>query len=468
MDVSVCSTKDYKAAKKKRPPLVDREVVVNDLEDKENQHTADRHQAKRRVSFASVNANQATSQVDKENQVMNRNTSNISNSVNNTETAQEKMAKKPMAVNNESPTAHALNVINESFMQVVLNQKVYAQIGILGKGGSSCVHRIINEKGQVYAYKKVNVSGNDESDAVFDSYTNEIDLLRRLKGSPCIIELVDAEINRDEMYIAMIMEAGEIDLSKVLKDRQNQKNVLKGGGLMNPFFSRMVWQEMLEAVDHIHENRIVHGDLKPANFVFVKGHLKLIDFGIAKAISNDTTNIYRESQIGTINYMAPEAIAPCIDPTYGNEKEAKMKLGRASDIWSLGCILYQIIYGRPPFAALNTIQKLHSIPNPNFEISYPAKNSFDESIDSAAVDSIKACLIRNPRLRVTIGGQDGLLNKVYLNYQKYQSTITANTVGSTLALLKAKLGAVAGAEEVLASLDSQGLVQDVQRSLTDK
>ena len=50
--------------------------------------------------------------------------------------------------------------------------------------------------------------------------------------------------------------------------------------------------------------------MKPANFVFVKGNLKLIDFGIAKTFSTDTTNIYRESQVGTINYMAPEAIAP--------------------------------------------------------------------------------------------------------------------------------------------------------------
>lgn len=49
-------------------------------------------------------------------------------------------------------------------------------------------------------------------------------------------------------------------------------------------------------------NIIFSGDLKPANFVFVKGHLKLIDFGIAKAFSNDTTNIYRQSQIGTVSY----------------------------------------------------------------------------------------------------------------------------------------------------------------------
>ena len=44
-------------------------------------------------------------------------------------------------------------------------------------------------------------------------------------------------------------------------------------------------------------------DLKPANFVFVKGCLKLIDFGIAKAILNENTSIYRDSQIGTLNYM---------------------------------------------------------------------------------------------------------------------------------------------------------------------
>jgi len=50
-------------------------------------------------------------------------------------------------------------------------------------------------------------------------------------------------------------------------------------------------------VNTIHEERIVHSDLKPANFLLVRGFLKLIDFGIAKAINSDTTNIQRDSQV---------------------------------------------------------------------------------------------------------------------------------------------------------------------------
>ena len=56
-------------------------------------------------------------------------------------------------------------------------------------------------------------------------------------------------------------------------------------------------QQILQAVNTIHEERIVHSDLKPANFLLVKGSLKLIDFGIAKAIMSDTTNIQRDAQV---------------------------------------------------------------------------------------------------------------------------------------------------------------------------
>jgi serine/threonine-protein kinase TTK/MPS1 len=63
----------------------------------------------------------------------------------------------------------------------------------------------------------------------------------------------------------------------------------------------------LEAVKTIHEERIVHSDLKPANFSLVKGELKLIDFGITKAGQNYTTNIVWESQMGIVKYMSLEA-----------------------------------------------------------------------------------------------------------------------------------------------------------------
>lgn len=61
---------------------------------------------------------------------------------------------------------------------------------------------------------------------------------------------------------------------------------------------------MLQAVDAIHQKKIVHSDLKPANFILVSGSLKLIDFGIAKTIANNTTNIYQEHQVYRVFTLA--------------------------------------------------------------------------------------------------------------------------------------------------------------------
>jgi serine/threonine-protein kinase TTK/MPS1 len=60
---------------------------------------------------------------------------------------------------------------------------------------------------------------------------------------------------------------------------------------------------MLHAVYTIHKSNIVHSDLKPANFVVVKGSLKLIDFGIAKKVSDDTTNIQRDTQVNHLYFF---------------------------------------------------------------------------------------------------------------------------------------------------------------------
>jgi serine/threonine-protein kinase TTK/MPS1 len=160
--------------------------------------------------------------------------------------------------------------------------------------------------------------------------------------------------------------------------------------------------QMLEAVQVIHDEKIVHSDLKPANFVLVRGQLKLIDFGIANAIASDTTNIQRDQHVGTVNYMSPEAI----DVPDGMRR---IKLGRASDVWSLGCILYQMVYGATPFSHItNPLLRMKAIPDPNHAVEFPAHTTrgADDAgrrkVRSDVVLCIKACLVRHPKDRATI------------------------------------------------------------------
>jgi serine/threonine protein kinase len=88
------------------------------------------------------------------------------------------------------------------------------------------------------------------------------------------------------------MECGEIDFAHILAKHQ--------GVPLGLNFIRVYWQQMLQAVQAIHEEKIVHSDLKPANFLLVAGQLKLIDFGIAKRMGDDTTNIHRDQQVHTL------------------------------------------------------------------------------------------------------------------------------------------------------------------------
>nr|ODN90669.1 TTK protein kinase [Cryptococcus depauperatus CBS 7841] len=293
-----------------------------------------------------------------------------------------------------------------------VNGITYERLQRLGKGGSSTVYSVLYpapKKKVIYALKVVQLDRADSE--TYQSYTNEIELLKRLRGHDRVIQLMDHQItfnqhNRPHRLL-MVMECGEIDFAALLDEQR--------GKTINMNFVGLYWEQMLEAVQAVHRENVVHTDLKPANFVLVKGRLKIIDFGIAKAIANDTVNIQRDQQIGTVNYMSPEAIQ-----RMNNQKV--LKLSYPSDVWSLGCILYQMIYGSPPFQHINggPLAKMGAIANPNHSIIYPEEavpktavgfgldgqpidpKSLSVPVSPAAIDSMKRCLAYRKEHRLTI------------------------------------------------------------------
>jgi len=159
--------------------------------------------------------------------------------------------------------------------------------------------------------------------------------------------------------------------------------------------------------------------------LIMKGVLKLIDFGIAKVIPDGTVNIRRDYQTGSINYMAPEQIK-------FSESDSKqiIKIGRASDIWSLGCILYQLIYKLPPFHKFTMIQKLQKIVDVNYEIEYPADSPYSKSHSTKvalAVGCIKRCLTRRIDRRTSI---DALLKDELISNTPLCNTASTKPVES--------------------------------------
>ncbi|XP_075779893.1 dual specificity protein kinase TTK [Pelodiscus sinensis] len=286
--------------------------------------------------------------------------------------------------------------------------KVYTVLKQIGSGGSSKVFQVLNEKRQLYAIKYVNLEEADQ--LTVESYKNEIAHLNKLQQhSDKIIRLYDYEIT--EQHIYMVMECGNIDLNSWLKKKKT----------INPWERKSYWKNMLEAVNTIHEHGIVHSDLKPANFLIVDGMLKLIDFGIANQMQPDVTSIVKDSQVGTINYMPPEAIKDM--SSYGENGKSKSKISPKSDVWSLGCILYSMTYGKTPFQHItNQITKLHAIIDPSFEIEFP------DIAEKDLQDVLKHCLIRNPKQRISISE---LLTHPYVHIQTHSQTGGLNTKGTT-------------------------------------
>ncbi|KAK0410730.1 hypothetical protein QR680_005292 [Steinernema hermaphroditum] len=297
---------------------------------------------------------------------------------------------------------------------VTVSDVTYEVLGTLGHGGSSKVYHVVNEMGRVFAIKTVDLSDADEFTR--RSYINEIGLLSKLQGSPHIITLYAYELQGDNLHV--VMEKGDGDLQAYLRNRRSDEQNVKS------YTMKFLWGEMLRCVKVIHDKNIVHSDLKPANFLFVGGgHIKLIDFGIASSIPSDQTSVLKEGMMGTLSYMSPEAIKECgnantTDDFDDDSPKSRYKVPLKSDVWSLGCILYNMVYARTPFQGIKTMQeKMAAIVNPNFVIDFP------DIDDKRLLDVMKKCLVRDVNRRASV---DELLHHPYLEDKQGENNVGAD------------------------------------------
>jgi len=158
----------------------------------------------------------------------------------------------------------------------------------------------------------------------------EVKLLQTLPAHPCIILYIDSFIDSNELYI--VFEWAEHgDLRRLLKRAQAANTSLQEPQIWRYFV------QICDAIRHMHDARVMHRDIKPANiFLATHGRVKLGDLGLGRAFSSHTYEAM--SKVGTPLYMSPEVLD-------GRGYEWK------SDVWSLGCLLYELASLRSPFKA---------------------------------------------------------------------------------------------------------------------
>jgi NIMA (never in mitosis gene a)-related kinase len=200
--------------------------------------------------------------------------------------------------------------------------------GVVGRGKFSTVYLATRKSdGLTVALKKIKLGVGEES-RVRQKCLREVQLLQSL-DHPNIIRYLDSFLAHPGSLGIVLEWATAGDLRKHIGN-------IRARGVKLP--EPVIWKSFIQicnALAHMHEKRVLHRDLKPANIFLMKdGSLKVGDLGLGRTLSDDTPEAF--SKVGTPLYMSPESLK-------GEPYDEK------SDIWSLGCILYEMAMLRSPF-----------------------------------------------------------------------------------------------------------------------
>ena len=235
-----------------------------------------------------------------------------------------------------------LNEINKELLQEeALKNGKYTALSILGKGTFGVVYRAKEEKSDDFiAIKRV---FQDKK------YKNrELDILKEL-NHPNIISLkhffytkVENGQNGPEIYLNCVMDYFPQTLARILSTNFQSRKQLE------PFIAKLYAYQMLSSLKYLHSKNIAHRDIKPQNILVnpKNNKIKLCDFGSAKKIEQGQKSI---AYICSRFYRAPELIFGATDYTC------------QIDVWSMGCVITELVLGRPIFPGATTSDQLVEI-----------------------------------------------------------------------------------------------------------
>ncbi|XP_035280412.1 serine/threonine-protein kinase 4-like isoform X2 [Anguilla anguilla] len=211
--------------------------------------------------------------------------------------------------------------------QSILEQHGYTLVGETGQGAFGKALRVKNEKdGKDYVIKTLQKT----------NMMREVSELEALKH-PFIVQYNDSF--EDDMNVYIVMEYCEGgNLSEEIKKQKDTGEYFPEDQILTWFV------EICMAVEYVHEKNILHRDIKPQNIFLDKyGRTRLGDFGLAKPLES-----YANTGVGTICYQSPEIIEEVANNS-------------TSDIWALGCVLYELCELRPAFPEENILELLNKI-----------------------------------------------------------------------------------------------------------